>query len=55
MNVLNTKKTILKKINVSFIVYFCFGKFSLSLDTFKHTSYIGWLVDCLAFMAYQPL
>ncbi len=29
---LNAKQTILKRINVSFIVHFCFGKFSFSLD-----------------------
>ena len=32
--VLNARKTILKKINVSFIVHFCLSKYSLILDTF---------------------
>ena len=31
---LQNKETILKKINVLFIVYFCFGKYSFSLATF---------------------
>ena len=31
------KGTILKKINVSFIVHFCLGKYSFSLDTFYYT------------------
>ena len=34
INVLNAKKTLLKKINVSFIVHFCFGIYSFSLNTF---------------------
>ena len=33
-NVLNAERNILKKINVSFIVNFCHGKYSFSLDTF---------------------
>ena len=33
-NVLNVKVTTLKKINVSFIAYFGFGKYSFSLNTF---------------------
>ena len=32
--VLNIKGTIFKKINISFIVHFCHGKSSFSLDTF---------------------
>ena len=34
INVLNAKGTILKKINVSFSVHFCYGKYSSTLDTF---------------------
>ena len=30
---MNAKGTILKKINVSFIVHFCLGKYSFSLNT----------------------
>ena len=35
------KRTFLKKINVSFIVHFCLGKYSFSLDTFW-TYFISW-------------
>ena len=31
---INTKETILKEINILFIVYFCLGKYSFSLNTF---------------------
>ena len=36
----NGMGTILKKINVSFIVHFCLCKYSFSLDTFWKTSFI---------------
>ena len=31
---LNAKGTILKKINVSFIIHYCLDKYNFSLDTF---------------------
>ena len=34
ISVLNTKVTILKKINILLIVYFCFSKYSFNLYTF---------------------
>ena len=36
----NVKETILKEINVLFIVHFCLSKYSFRL--FKHTSYFSW-------------
>ena len=32
--VLSTKVAVLKKINVSFIIHYRFGKYSLSIDSF---------------------
>ena len=32
-SVLNRKSTILKKINVLFIIHFCIGKYSINIDT----------------------
>ena len=50
----NDKETILKKINVSFIVHFCLGKYGFSLDTFWihflllcSMTYILLLIVCL--------
>ena len=34
LSVLKCKETILKKINVSFFVHFCLGKYSFSFNTF---------------------
>ena len=34
IRMLNMKRTTLKKINVLFIVHFCFGKYYFSLDIF---------------------
>ena len=36
---LNAKGAILKKNNIPFIVYFCLGKYSFRLNTFKHVFY----------------
>ena len=34
ISVLNAKGSILKKINISFIIHFCLDKYSFSQDTF---------------------
>ena len=39
ISILNAKGTILKKINVSFIVHFCIDKYSFNLYKFEHTLY----------------
>ena len=38
ISVMNAMGTILKKVNVSFIVNFCLGKYVSNLDTFCNTS-----------------
>ena len=38
-SVLGTKETILKKINVSYFVHFCLGKYNSDSILFKHTMY----------------
>ena len=41
IRILITNETVLKKINVSFIVNFCLGKYNLCLDTFQ-THLVFW-------------
>ena len=39
ISILNFKETILKNVNISFIVNFCFDKYSFIFSLFEHTLY----------------
>ena len=47
IGVLNTKGRILKKINVSFNVHYCLGKYGFSLNTYYHIRHCKFFTPAL--------